>query len=83
MRRYTYTVAEPVIQLLSSVSRRDRELLIKAFSSLADDPFQPSDGFIKTTGERDVMVKRFRHWLIYFWVNHGDCEVRVVDVEAL
>ncbi len=64
MRRYTYTVAEPVIQILSEVPRRDRELLIKAFSGLADDPFQRSDGFIKTTGQRDVQVKRVRHWLI-------------------
>ena len=81
MRRYSYAVAEPVVRLLSAVSRRDRELLLKTFSALAENPFQRGDYFIRVSGQRDVQVKRAGHWLISFWVNHGDCEVRIVDVE--
>ena len=79
MRRYSYTAAQPVIRLLTVVPRRDRELLVKAFAALADDPFQRGDCFVRVSGQRDVQVKRFGHWSIQFWVDHGDCEVQILD----
>jgi hypothetical protein len=83
MRRYSYAVAESVVRLLPVVSRRDRELLLKAFSALADDPFQRGDYFIRVSGQREVQMKRAGHWLIHYWADHGACEVRIVDVEVV
>jgi hypothetical protein len=83
MRPYSYAVAEPVVNLLSVVSRRERESLLTAFGALANDPFQRGDYFIRTTGERDVQVKRFGKWLITFWTDHGNCEVRIIEIKSL
>ena len=83
MRRYTYAVAEPVVRLLSALPWRDRDLLLKAFSALPDNPFQRADHFVRISGERDVQVKRFGIWLVSFWVDHGNCEVRILTAEFL
>jgi len=83
MRRYSYAVAEPVVVVLTTLSRRERDFLLRAFAALADDPFQRGDYFIRTPGERDVQVKRFGKWLVTFWTAHPDCEVRIINLELL
>jgi len=84
MRRvYTCVVDESVLRLFTSCRTGDRDELLRIFSRLGDNPFQKGDYTQKTASLREVQVKRFGKWFVTFWPDHGECELRIVEVKRL
>ncbi|MEK7683832.1 MAG: hypothetical protein AAB466_00250 [Verrucomicrobiota bacterium] len=79
--RYRYVLDCAVAESIFGLSGRQRDLFIRFFRALADDPFQVGDEtFLDSTG-REIQKKRFARWLVSYWPDHAVKEVRIVGVQ--
>ena len=81
--RYKYTVDDAVLESFSSAKKRQREELLRIFSSLAGDPFTRGDWIQKDSAGRYCQVKRFGPWEVTYWSEHIGNLVHIIDVERL
>ena len=80
---YACVVDESVVQLFAESKAGERQELLRVFHALGQNPFQRGDYVQKTAAGRTLEVKRFGKWLVIYWPNHGDAELRVVEVKRL
>ena len=74
---YTYVVGESVLGLFAESKSREREELLRIFHALGSNPFQSGDYIQKTASLRTLQIKRFGKWLVTYWSDHGNAELRI------
>ena len=80
---YKYTVDDAVLEVFASATKRQREVLLRIFAQLADDPFLLGETIQRDHVGRPLQVRRFGEWTVTYWPEHlGNC-VHVVALEHL
>ena len=79
MREYDFALGARAILFFQRVNKRERELLLRSFERLVQDPQQPPDGILPTR-PREICFKYFSAFRICYWVDHAECEVRITDI---
>ncbi len=82
-REHKFVVDDAALQFFTERTKREREELLGIFAALANSPYQKGDWRQRTRAGRELEVKRFRRWLVRYWLDEPVLEVRIVDVEKL
>jgi hypothetical protein len=82
-REHRFVADDAVLRLFTERTKREREELLGIFAALARSPYQKGDWRQRTSSGRELEVKRFRHWVVRYWLDEPVLEVRIVDVEKL
>jgi hypothetical protein len=77
---YEVFVRYEVYQILQRVSAADRERFCDFVESLADDPFRAGDATTPDDTGRVVQAKVLGRFVVFYWADHAEKEVRVVDL---
>ena len=83
IHEHKFVVDESVVEFFLQRSKREREELLRIFKSIAASPYQRGEWIQRTSSGRELQVKRFRHWVIRYWLDDPVREVRIVDVEKV
>ena len=83
MREHKFVVDDAVVEDFSCGTKRQREELLRIFSTLAASPYQRGDWQQRTMTGRELQVKRFGRWLVWYWLDEPVLEVRIIDVEKI
>jgi hypothetical protein len=80
---HKFVVDDSVVEYFLERTKREREDLLRIFKSLAASPYQRGEWIQRTKLGREIQVKRFRSWIVRFWLDDPVREVRIVDVEKI
>jgi hypothetical protein len=83
MIRYIFVLNEDVVAVFSKSRGRARQDLIRGFEWLANNPYAKGENTAKHESGRPLELKRFGGWIITFWSDHANREVRVVEITKL
>ena len=81
--RCNYAVDDTVLDVFASLPKRQRERLLRAFDSLAENPFLHGDTIQRDSTGRPCEVKRFGEWTVIWWSEHIAKKVHILAVEHL
>jgi hypothetical protein len=76
---YRPYVSLEILDSIRAIRGKRREEILRYFRSLGQNPFMPGD-FQITIAEREVQVKVFGKYSVYFWVDHAVREVRIIEL---
>ena len=79
MRDYEFSLSARSLRFFQRVSKRERDLLLRAFESLAFHPQQAPDGHLETY-PRKILFRQFAGFRVSYWIDHAECDVRIVDI---
>lgn len=74
---------DAVLQIFASVSKRQRERLLRIFDQLVKDPFIKADSRQLDNTGRQCNVNRFGEWLVIWWPEHLADQIHIIDLEHL
>jgi hypothetical protein len=77
---YEVYVRHEVYQALTIVRGRNRERVLSFIESLANDPFKKGDASEQDSAGRRHQIKIFGKLALYYWPDHAEKEVRIVDL---
>jgi hypothetical protein len=77
---YDRFIRYEVYQILHRVGSSDLERVSNFMEALAGDPFRKGDATTLDEHGRDVQVKMLGRLALFYWVDHAEKEVRVVDL---
>ena len=77
---YEIFVRHEIYQILQKVSADDRERFCDFVESLAADPFRAGDATTSDATGRVVQAKVLGRFVVFYWADHMEKEVRVVDL---
>jgi hypothetical protein len=80
---HKFVVDDAVLEYFLERPKREREDLLRIFKSLAASPYQRGEWIQRTSSGRELQVKRFRRWIVRYWLDDPVREVRIVDVEKV
>jgi hypothetical protein len=80
---HKFVVDESVVEFFLERSKREREELLRIFKAMAASPYQRGEWIQRTNSGRELQVKRFRRWIVRFWLDDPVREIRIVDVEKI
>jgi hypothetical protein len=80
---YRFALNERAVFFLQKSTSRDRRLLLDEFARLTSNPFAPPDYVKRSPAERDLQIRQFRCWQIFYWIDHADCEVRITEIRIV
>jgi len=83
MHRYGIYIHEEAMNFILSRRAADRELILRFFRNLSDDPFQTGAGSTTDAAERRNEVAFLGRFRIVFWADHPIKEVKVVKIEDI
>jgi len=80
---WRYVLDESVAEQVLAMSYSRREVLIRLFRELVNNPYEPGDrAFLDSIG-RQIQEKTFGAWHICFWPDHSVKEMRIVSVQPV
>ncbi len=77
---YEVYVRHEVYQILRDARRFDRQRILNFIESLADNPFDAGDYVERDSTGRECQVKILGPLAVFYWSDHAEREVRVVDL---
>lgn len=77
---YDVFIRHEVYRTLQGASAHDQERVLDFIESLAGNPFREGDATIPDEHGRAVQVKMLGGLMLFYWADHADKEVRVVDL---
>ena len=77
---YDVFIRHEVYRALQGASAHDQERVLNFIESLAGNPFREGDATIPDEHGRAVQVKLLGRLVLFYWADHADKEVRVVDL---
>jgi hypothetical protein len=77
---YDFAIHEQAFQYLLVLGASERSHLVRYFDSLAENPFRSGDFEEADAKGRPHQVTILGKHSIYFWVDHGECEVKIVKI---
>ena len=80
---YQYTVDDAVLAVFATVTKRQREKLLRLFAELTDNPFLPGDTIQRDHVGRSLQVRRFGEWTVTYWAEHLANQVHILAIEHL
>ena len=83
MSRYQYVLDEDVLAVVLLARSRDRNVLLRGFEWLSNNPHDTGEKTEFTTSLRPVFTKRFGDWYVTFWQDHLVSEIRIIAVSHL
>ena len=83
MTHYIFVLDEGAFAVFLKARGRARMDLVRGFESLANNPYTKGENTAKHESGRPLQLKRFGSWIITFWSDHGNCEVRIVEITKL
>lgn len=82
IREHKFVVGEAVVEFFAGRTKREREDLLRAFAGLAASPYQKGEWQQRTSSGRGLQVKRFRRWLVRYWLDEPVLEMRIVMLKT-
>jgi hypothetical protein len=79
MKSYDFVLSSRAFHFFDKLKKPERNYLLRRFEALASDPQQEADGFLGTD-PRQLSFKYFGAFRVVYWVDHGECEVRITDI---
>jgi hypothetical protein len=83
MIRYIFVLDEGAFAVFLKARGRARLELVRAFESLANNPYCKGENTAKHECGRPLELKRFGGWIVTFWSDHANREVRIVEITKL
>lgn len=80
---WQFILNESSVHVLMGFKASQREKLVKALHELADNPSQRGDYQASDSTGRPVQIKLIDHYLITFWLDNYDKELRVIRIEPV
>jgi hypothetical protein len=80
---YRFALNEQAVLFLQQLPARDRRLVIDEFARLTSNPFARPDYIKRSPAERDLQIRQFRNWQIFYWIDHAEREVRITELRAV
>ena len=80
MIRYIFVLDEDALAVFLKARGRARQDLIRGFELLANNPFTKGESATVHENGRPLQMKRFGGWIVTFWPDHGNREVRIVAI---
>ncbi len=77
---YEVYVRHEVYQALSAVRDPNRDRVLSFIESLANDPFKEGDAVEFDSGGRRHQIKLIGQVALYYWPDHAEKEIRIVDL---
>lgn len=77
---YEVYVRHEVYRALAEATARDRDRILTFIESLANDPFRQSQLITRDVSGRVHQIEILGKLAIYYWSDHAEKEVRVVDL---
>jgi mRNA-degrading endonuclease RelE of RelBE toxin-antitoxin system len=77
---YEVFIRHEVYRALQGASAHDQERVSDFIESLAGNPFREGDATIPDEHGRTVQVKMLGRLVLFYWADHAEKEVRVVDL---
>ena len=83
MIRYIFVLDEGAFAVFLKARGRARLDLVRGFEWLANNPYARGENTAKHETGRPLQLKRFGGWIVTFWSDHGNREVRIVEITKL
>ncbi len=77
---YEVYVRHEIYENLEPLPESDRNRIFRFLESLSGDPFQEGEVTGRDSGGRECQVKLLGRFAVYYWPDHAEKEVRVVDL---
>ncbi len=77
---YEVFVRYEIYHTLEAIPDSDRERFLRFFELLENDPFQEGDYSESDRSGRQYQIKIIGKRALYYWSDHAEKEVRVVDL---
>jgi len=83
MIRYIFVLDEDALGVFLKARGQARHDLICGFEMLANNPYIKGESTATHETGRPLQLKRCGAWIITFWSDHGNREVRIVAITKL
>jgi mRNA-degrading endonuclease RelE of RelBE toxin-antitoxin system len=77
---YDVFIRHEVYRALQGASAHDQERVLDFIESLAGNPFREGEATIPDKHGRAVQVKMLGRLVLFYWADHAEKEVRVIDL---
>jgi len=80
MPPYRVFIAADVVAMLRTIRSGEKHLIARLFEQLADNPFRTGDFVERDEVGRPIQVVLIGRFAVYYWANHADREVKILDL---